>query len=56
MQFNPITAMEAPFHVNPLIQLWHILEASHILWHYFLEFFKLEKIDVIQVLVLVEDE
>jgi len=56
MQFNPTTAMEAPFHVNPLIWLWHILDVSHILWHSFLEFFKLAKITIIQVLGLVEDE
>jgi hypothetical protein len=56
MQFNPTITMEAPFHVNPLIRLWHILDVSHILWHSFLEFFKLAKITVIQVLGLVEDE
>jgi len=48
--------MEAPFHVNPLTLLWHILEASHILCHFFLEFFKLAKVAIIEVLGLVEDE
>jgi hypothetical protein len=56
LQFNPITTMEAPFHVNPLTLLWHILEASHILCHFFLEFFKLAKVAIIEVLGLVEDE
>jgi hypothetical protein len=31
MQFNIVTAMEAPFHVNPLTWLWRTLEASRIL-------------------------
>jgi hypothetical protein len=31
MQSNAIVAMEAPFHVNPLIRLWQTLEASRIL-------------------------
>jgi hypothetical protein len=41
MKSNVVIAMEAPFHVNPLTQLWCILEASCILWHSFFEFFKL---------------
>jgi hypothetical protein len=48
--------MEAPFHVNPLAQLWWYLEVSHISWHFFLKFFKLVEIVVLQVLGLLEDE
>jgi hypothetical protein len=47
--------MEAPFHINPLIQLWHILKASYILKHSLLKFFKLMEISTMQVLVLMED-
>ncbi len=56
MQSNVVATMDAPFHANPLIQLWRILEASWILWHSFLEFFKLAKIAVMQMLGLVENE
>ncbi len=56
MQFNVAIAMEAPFHVNPLTQLWRTLEASRILWHSFPEFFKLAKIAIVQMLGLVEDD
>jgi hypothetical protein len=56
MQFNVVATMEAPFHVNPLTQLWQILEGFHILRHSFLEFFKLAKIAIMQMLGLVEDE
>jgi hypothetical protein len=48
--------MEAPFHVNPLVQLWWTLEASCILRYSFLEFLKLVKIAIVQMLGLVEDE
>jgi hypothetical protein len=48
--------MEAPFHVNRLIQFWHTLEASCILRHSFPEFFKLIEIATIQVLGSMEDE
>jgi hypothetical protein len=33
MKFTIVIAMEVPFHVNPLTQLWCIWEASCILWH-----------------------
>jgi len=56
MQSNVVAIMEAPFHANPLTQLWQIFEASRILWHSFLEFFKLAKIAVVQIMGLVEDE
>jgi hypothetical protein len=56
MKSNVAIAMEAPFHVNPITQFWHTLEASCILWHSFLEFFKLAEIEVVQVLGLMEDE
>jgi hypothetical protein len=51
-----VATMEAPFHVNPLTWLWRTLEASHILRHSFPKFFKLAKIEIVQVLGLVEDE
>jgi hypothetical protein len=31
MKFNVVAAMEAPFYVNLLMQLWRTLEVSHIL-------------------------
>jgi hypothetical protein len=31
MKFNVVAAMEAPFYVNLLMQLWQTLEVSHIL-------------------------
>jgi hypothetical protein len=48
--------MEAPFHVNPITQFWHILEASCILRHSFPEFFKLVEIATMQVLGSLKDE
>jgi hypothetical protein len=56
MQFNVAIAMEAPFHVNPLTRLWWALEAFRVLRHFFLEFFKLLEIAVIQMLGLVEED
>jgi hypothetical protein len=56
MQFNVATAMEAPFHVNPLTWLRRTLEASHIFWHSFPKFFKLAKIATVQMLGSVEDD
>jgi len=56
MKSNVAITIEAPFHVNPLTQLWHTLEASHILQHSFLEFFKLATIAAMQVLGSMEDE
>jgi len=56
MQSNVVATMEALFHANPLTQLWWILEASWILRHSFLEFFKLAKIAVVQMLGLVENK
>jgi hypothetical protein len=56
MQSNVATIMEARLHVNPLTRLWWTLEASHIWWHSFLEFFKLAKIVRIQILGSMEDE
>jgi len=56
MQSNVVDVMEAPFHANPLTQFWQILEASCILWHFILKFFKLAKIPVVQMLVSMEDE
>jgi hypothetical protein len=56
MKSNVAIAIEAPFHVNPLIRLWHTLEASRILQQSFLEFFKLVEIVVVQVLGSMEDE
>jgi len=46
MQFN-VVVMEAPFHVNPLTRLLQTLLASHILQHFFPQFFKLVKIAVV---------
>jgi hypothetical protein len=56
LQSNVVATMEAPFHVNPLTQLWRILEASYILQHSFLEFFKLAKIAIVQMLGSMENE
>jgi hypothetical protein len=56
IQFNVATTMEAPFHVNPLTWLWWTLEASCILRHFFLEFFKLVEIAIVQMLGLMEDD
>jgi len=56
MKSNVVAAMEAPFHINPLTQLWWTLEVFCILRHSFLKTFKLVKIATIQVLWLVEDE
>ncbi len=41
--------MEAPFHINPLIQLWHILKVSYILKNSFFKFFKQMEIATMQV-------
>jgi hypothetical protein len=56
MKSNVAVAMEVPFHVNPLIQLWWTLEVSWILRHLFLKFLKLGEIAIVQVLRLVDDE
>jgi hypothetical protein len=56
MNSNVIAMMEVPFHGNPLTRLWRTLEASYILRHSFLEFFKLVEIAIMQMLGLVEDE
>ncbi len=57
MQFSIFKViMKYPFHVIPLIHLWYILDVFQILKHSFLEFFKLDKITTMQMLVLVEDE
>jgi hypothetical protein len=56
MKSNVVIAMEASFHVNPLTWLGCILEACCILWHSFVEFFKLVEITTMQVLGSVEDE
>jgi hypothetical protein len=47
--------MEAPFQINPLIQLWHILNASYILKHSRFKFFKLVEVATMKVLGLMED-
>jgi hypothetical protein len=56
MKSNIVVAMEVPFHVNPLTQLWWTLEASWILRHSLLKFLKLREIAIVQVLRLMEDE
>jgi hypothetical protein len=56
MKSNVAATMEVPFHVNPLTWIWRTLEASHILRHSFLNFFKLAKIGIVQMLGSVEDE
>lgn len=56
MKFNVTIAMEVPFNVNPLIWLLCTLKTYRILRHSLLEFFKLAKIAIVQVLGLVEDE
>ncbi len=38
LKSNVVTTMEAPFHVNPLTQLWRTLEAFHIPRHSFPKF------------------
>jgi hypothetical protein len=47
--------MEAPFHVNPLIWLWHALEAFQILQHSFSKLFKPTSIKIVQVPRSMED-
>jgi hypothetical protein len=47
MQCNIVVVMKAPFHVNPLIQIWCTLEASHILQYFFLEVFKLVELTIV---------
>jgi len=46
MKFNVVAAMEAPFYVNLLMQLWRTLEVSHILRVFkILEIFGIFQID-----------
>jgi len=56
MKSNVVIAMEPPFHVNISTRLWCTLEASRILRHSFLDFFKLAEIAIVQVLGSMEDE
>jgi len=60
MKSNVVTAMEVPFYVDPLTQLWQTLEVSHILRVFkILGIFgicQLIEIAMMQVLGSVEDE
>ncbi len=56
IKFNVTTTMEVPFNVNPLIWLLCTLKTYCILRRSLLEFLKLAKFAIVQVLGLVEDE
>jgi hypothetical protein len=48
--------METPFVLNPLMQIWMIVDASQVLTHFFLKYIKSTKMVVVHVLGNVEDE
>jgi hypothetical protein len=56
MKSNACVAMAKPIDVNLLKHLWRILFDIQIIGFYFLEYFKLAKIAMVQVLDSVEDE
>jgi hypothetical protein len=48
--------METPFVLNPLMQIWMIVDAFQVLTHSFPKYIKLTKMVVVHVLGNVEDE
>jgi hypothetical protein len=45
-----------PIIINPLTSIWLVINASQLLFHYFLEFLKLVEIAMVHVLGFVEDK
>jgi hypothetical protein len=56
MESNSKAAMEPPFGLNPLIQIWRTIDASWVFMHFFLEYFKLAKMTIIHLKGNVKDE
>ncbi len=56
MKSNVILAMGLPYTMNPMIQLWKSLASSQAIAHKMLEYVKLAKFVMVQVIGLVEDE
>ncbi len=56
MKSNSKVAMEPPFDLNPLTHIWKTINASWVLTHSFLEYFKLAEIAIAHVLGSVKDE
>jgi hypothetical protein len=51
--------MEQPFDLNPLTQIWRIIDASHVFTHFFikyLKYLKLAKMAIVHILRSVKDE
>jgi hypothetical protein len=55
MTINSKVAMEPPFDFNSLIYIWKTINASWVLTHSFLKYFKLAVMTIIHVLDSVED-
>jgi hypothetical protein len=49
MESNSKAAMEPPFGLNPLTQIWRTIDASWVFMHFFLEYFKLAKMTIVHV-------
>jgi hypothetical protein len=56
MKSNAASCMKPPFHTNPLTHMWHLVTTSWILVSSFLEYVKLVKLTMVQIVYNVEDE
>jgi len=56
MKNNPKVAMEPPFDLNPLTQIWKRINASRVFMHSFLKYLKLAEMAIVHILGSVEDE
>ncbi len=56
MKNNFKAAMEPPFDLNPLTQIWKTIDASQVLMHFFPEYLKLAQMAIVHILRNVEDD
>jgi hypothetical protein len=56
MKSNVTLAIGLPYTMNPMIQLWKSLVSSQVIAHKMLEYVKLAKFVVVQVIGLVEEK
>ena len=56
MKSNAPAAMEPPYDLNPVTQIWRTISASRVLAHGFPEYLKLAEIALVHVIGSVEDE
>lgn len=56
LKSNSRATIEQPFVLNPLTQIWKIVDASQVLTHSVPKYIKLAKMAVVHVLTSVEDE